>query len=89
MWGGRTIIGLHGTPQMRGCHIEAYRLAGLSLGEPDHYSQRILFVEVRAEERAIRRCSPSGTKRTWSYGDLMSAFRGEADIVETASDVCF
>jgi hypothetical protein len=25
---GRTIIGLHGTPQMRGCHIEAYRLAG-------------------------------------------------------------
>jgi hypothetical protein len=25
---GRTIAGLHGTLQMRGCHIEAYRLAG-------------------------------------------------------------
>jgi hypothetical protein len=44
---GRTIIALHGTPQTRGCHIEAYRLAGLNLGEPDHIRQYdLLFPEV-------------------------------------------
>ncbi len=32
-------MGLRGTTQMTGCHIEAYRLAGGLLGEPDQHFQ--------------------------------------------------
>ncbi len=42
-----------GAPQMRGCHIEAYRLAGGISASLPITANTILFVEVRAEGQAI------------------------------------
>ena len=46
-------MGFMGTPQMRGCHIEAYRLAGGISASLPITASTILFVEVRAEGQAI------------------------------------